>query len=169
MPCPLSRNTCPFCVVGGIFSRSDFPLSVLTSTSPPSTAVVSGTDAWTRFLRRRRATEERVEEVGEWIALAEHLAHLLFGHRPEATALAAAEVDVPFAAAREARSGARARTGLLVHAPVGAELIVFLALLRVAKDLVGLVELLESSLGRLVAGVDVGMVLARQLPERGFD
>ena len=55
------------------------------------------------------------------------------------------------------RASARGRrhppsgAGLLVHPPVGAELVVFLALLRIAEDLVGLVDLLEARLGRLVA------------------
>ena len=44
MPWPFSLNVCPICVVGGIFSRSDFPASVGTSASPPSTAVVNGID-----------------------------------------------------------------------------------------------------------------------------
>src|SRR5688572_31450077 len=40
--------------------------------------------------------EERVEEIGERIAVTEHLAHFLFGHRAEAAALtSAADVDVP--------------------------------------------------------------------------
>ncbi len=51
MPWPFSRNTWPFCVVGGTFSRSGLPPSVGTSASPPSTAVVSGTG--TRVYRSR--------------------------------------------------------------------------------------------------------------------
>ncbi len=42
IPCPRRRKTCPFCVVGGIFNRRGFPPSVVTSASPPRTAVVSG-------------------------------------------------------------------------------------------------------------------------------
>ena len=58
---------------------------------------------------------------------------------------------------------------LLVHAPVGAELVVLLALLRIAEDLVRLVDLLELRLGRLVAGVHVGMMLAGELAVRLLD
>ena len=58
---------------------------------------------------------------------------------------------------------------LLVHPPVGAELVVLLALLGVAEHLVGLVDLLELRLGGLVAGVHVGMVLAGELAVRLLD
>ena len=47
-----------------------------------------------------------------------------------------------------------------------ADRVVLFPLLPVAKDLVGLVCFLEARLGRLVAGVDVGVVLLRQPPER---
>src|SRR6185312_16283571 len=55
---------------------------------------------------------------------------------------------------------------LFVHPPVGAELVVLAALLRIAQDLVGLVDLLEASLGRFVAGVHIRMMLAGELPVR---
>ena len=42
--------------------------------------------------------------------------------------------------------------------------VVSLALLRVGEDVVGLLDLLEALLGRLVTGVAVGVVLARELP-----
>src|SRR3972149_3363057 len=44
--------------------------------------------------------------------------------------------------------------------------VVFLALLRIAQDFVGLVDLLELRLGPLVPGIHVGMMLPRQPPER---
>ena len=44
MPWPRNRKTCPFCVVGGTFSRSVRPPSAGTSTSPPSTASGTGSD-----------------------------------------------------------------------------------------------------------------------------
>jgi hypothetical protein len=66
-------------------------------------------------------------------------------------------------------AGAAGRAPLLVHPPVGAQLVVLLPLLRIAEHLVGLVDFLELRLGRLVAGVDVGVVLARQLPVRALD
>ena len=53
--------------------------------------------------------------------------------------------------------------------PVLAELVVFLAFLRVGEHLVGLVYFLELSLGRLVAGVNVRVILAGQLPIRLLD
>ena len=50
-----------------------------------------------------------------------------------------------------------------------AEAIVGGPLLAVGKHLVGLVHLLETHLGRLVAGIAVGMELHRALPERGLE
>jgi len=47
--------------------------------------------------------------------------------------------------------------------PLVAVLIVFLAFFFVGEDLVSLVYLLEFLFGRLVTGIDVGVVLARQL------
>ena len=61
------------------------------------------------------------------------------------------------------------RRRVLVHAPVGAELVVLLALRRIAQHLVGFVHLLELRLGRLVARIHVRVVLAGQLPERLLD
>ena len=53
--------------------------------------------------------------------------------------------------------------------PIGAKFVVFLALLRVADYLVGLVDFLELDLGVLVVGIDIRMVLARQLAIRTLD
>src|SRR6185503_19745881 len=63
-------------------------------------------------------------------------------------------------------AGVEAGPRLLVRAPVRPELVIFLALGRIAEDFIGLVDLLELVLGRLVAGIDVRVVLARQLPVR---
>ena len=52
---------------------------------------------------------------------------------------------------------------------IEAELIVHLALLRVAQDVVGFLDLLEALLGGFVAGIQVGMILARQLAVRLAD
>src|SRR5262249_28458166 len=52
---------------------------------------------------------------------------------------------------------------------VRAQLVVLLALLGIAEDLVGFVQLLEARLRRRVAWIDVGVVLARELPVRLFD
>ncbi len=77
---------------------------------------------------------------------------------------AIADVVRPASAGRPARPvkviGAAAL--LLVAIPVGAQVVVFLALFRVGQDLVGLVDLFEAFLGLLVVRVDVGVVFARQ-------
>src|SRR5262245_5315451 len=122
-----------------------------------------------------RSSEERLEEVGERVVVAEHLVHLFRRHRAVAALAArpaAAEMHVPAAAAELTRIEAGAagtRPRLFVGAPVRAEFVVLLALRRIAEDFVRLVDLLEPRLGRLVAGVHVRMVLARQLAERLFD
>ena len=64
--------------------------------------------------------------------------------------------------AAKASRAACARAIGRVHARV-AELIVPLTLRGVAEDLVCLVDLLEFRLGRLVAGIHIGVVLFRQL------
>ena len=63
------------------------------------------------------------------------------------------------AAARAGPEGAR-----IEAAEDPAAGVVSLALLRVGQDVVGLLDLLEALLGRLVTGVAVGVVLARELP-----
>jgi hypothetical protein len=90
--------------------------------------------------------------------IAEQAAHLLLGHGPEA-AFAAAHVDRPGAVGE--RAGPALLLRLLVLPPVGAELVVLAALVRVAEHLVGLVDGLEARLG-LVARVDVRVRLPRQ-------
>ncbi len=89
------------------------------------------------------------------------------GAAAKAAAEEAAE-DVPQIAKVEAAletaaetTGACAIAG--IH-PGKAELVVALALVAVAEDLIGLVDLLESGLGLLVAGVQVRVVLLGQLP-----
>ena len=62
-----------------------------------------------------------------------------------------------------------AAAGALELVPVGAEQVVLLALLGVGQDGVRLVDVLEPLLGGLVAGVPVGMVLARELAEGLLD
>src|SRR4029434_11231032 len=52
---------------------------------------------------------------------------------------------------------------------VGAQLVVFLSLRGIAEHLVGLVDLLEARLRRLVARVHVRVMLARELPEGLLD
>src|SRR5262249_20608156 len=122
-----------------------------------------------------RAAEERLEEVGERVVVAEHLVHFCRRHRAVAAFAArpaAAERRVPAAASELARIEAGSAgpcAGLLVGAPVRAQLVVLLALRRIAEDLVRLVDLLELRLGRFVAGIHVRVVLARQLAERLLD
>ena len=116
---------------------------------------------------RSAAAEERLEEIGERILVAEEIPHLLFGHRPVTTG--AARVGRVGAAAEGRAPRLPLLLRLLVHAPVGAQLVVLPALLRIAEDLVRLVDLLELRFRRLVARVHVGMVLARQLAVRLLD
>jgi hypothetical protein len=105
-----------------------------------------------------------VEEVGEGIAVPEHLVHFFFGHRAEA-ARPAARVHVPCPALRPVGRPAGG-AGLLVRPPVGAQLVVFLPFFGIAEDFVGLVDLLELGFGGFIAGVDVGMVFAGELAVR---
>ena len=94
---------------------------------------------------RCRAAEEGVEEVGEGIGVPEHLLHFVGRHGPVGRAARATS------AAGAARPSARLRTGwgsVLVGAPVGAELVVLPPLLRIAQDLMGFVDLLETGLRR---------------------
>ena len=121
------------------------------------------------------AAEERAEEIRERILVAEELVHLLFGHRP--VPARAAHIDVPGAALRPPESPNGEPPGpslalllrLLVHPPVRAELVVFLALVGIAEHLVRLVDLLELRLGGLVPRIHVGMKLAGELAERLLD
>src|SRR5947209_2423792 len=53
--------------------------------------------------------------------------------------------------------------------PVRAELIVFLALVRIAQDFVGLIDLLEFFLGRFFVLRDVRMIFAREFSKRAAD
>ena len=52
---------------------------------------------------------------------------------------------------------------------IEAELVVHLALLGVAQDVVGFLNVLEALLGGLVPGIQIGMILARELPVRLAD
>ena len=116
--------------------------------------------------RRARAVgadalaEEHAEEVGE-------LAGVAGG--PELVADVAAGLRSP----RDHRSlpvaGCRAAAGPADRLPVRPELVVLLALGGVAEDLVGLVDLLELALGRGVARLRVGVMLAGELAERLLD
>ena len=52
---------------------------------------------------------------------------------------------------------------------IEAYLIVHLALLGIAQDVVGFLHVLEALLGRLVARIQIGMIFARELPVRLAD
>jgi hypothetical protein len=122
----------------------------------------------------RAAAEERLEEIRERILIAEEILHLLFGHRPVAAG-AATHVDGPGAALTRGVAERRTRPRLslllrlLVHPPVGAQLVVLFPLVGIAEHFVRFVDLLELPLGGLVPGIDVGMELPRQLAERLLD
>src|SRR5208337_1721644 len=93
--------------------------------------------------------------------------------REEIAEVAAAEVRAP-AASRAGRGllpSVAAHHLFLRHAmlPVGAKLVVLLALVGVTDDLVGLIQFLEFSLGFLVVGIDVGMELAGELAIGALD
>ena len=96
------------------------------------------------------------------------------GVRPRAAEAAAEKAAEDVAevaeveAARAVGSAARTRAVARVHAGK-AELVVARLLLGIGEHLVGLVDLLELLLGFLVAGVHVGVVLARQLFVCFFD
>src|SRR5208282_421392 len=91
--------------------------------------------------------------------------------RKEIAEIAAAEVCA------RARAGCRLLARIAAHhlflrdavLPIGAELVVLLALVGVADDLVGLVQLLEFGLGILVVGIYVGMEFAGELAVGAFD
>src|SRR5262249_28667760 len=57
----------------------------------------------------------------------------------------------------------RRRGEISARLPVGAKLVVAPALLRIGEDLIGLPDVLKFFFGGFVAGVDVGVILARQL------
>src|SRR5262245_10778936 len=141
-----------------VFERKlDLVLDIASGPLPNTAALRAGT-------RSHAATEERGEEVGEGIRVAKQFLHLLLRHRAES---AAGPADIE--AARERIGSARLGTSLLVHPPVGAELVVLLTFGRIAENFVGLVDLLEARFGGLVARIDVGMELAGQFAEGLLD
>src|SRR5262249_30680033 len=105
------------------------------------------------------------KEVGEGIGGTEHLPHFLFCHRPT-TARRGTERYTPAPGLGASRP---ASAGLLVEPPILPQFVVLLAPGRVAQDFVRLVQLLEPGLGDLVARIDVGMVLPRQLTKGLLD
>jgi hypothetical protein len=126
-------------------------------------------------LRQRRHAHARLLALeGVFEADLEVVAQIAAAPRPLA-ALAADEIaehlveDVGEAGGAEAEAGAAARPVAAILEGGVAEAVIGGALLLVLQDLVGLAQLLELVLGRLVAGVAVGMVLHRQLAIRLLD
>ena len=132
-------------------------LDVLTAPRHPAPGATGG-EAF-RWLAGAPA-EELLEEVAEGRAVAEHALELVWGYRP------VPETLVPLEGIGAWATGA---LPLLVLLPARTELVVLLALLGIAEDLVGLVDLLESIFGSLVALVHIRVVLAGELAEGGAD
>src|SRR5579859_7761260 len=106
----------------------------------------------------RVVAEEGAEEVGE-------ATHLVRGHatvRVAHAARPASRGERPGTEGATPLAGAGGAAVLLVCLPVGAQLVVALALLGVGEDGVGLVGVLEALLGGLVVGVAVRMQLTCQ-------
>src|SRR6185369_4107473 len=145
-------------VIGVVERQFDFVLDIAPLATAGPAATRGGAAA-------ESAAEKRCEEVGEGVLIPEHLLHFFLRHRAEA-ALAAAGVHIPL----PGKGIWSARTlRLFVRTPVRAELVVFLPLGGITEHLVRLVDFLELRLGGLIAGVDVGMMLAGELAEGLFD
>src|SRR5439155_14168207 len=147
------------CAMIGVFQPE---LELVFDVAALACAAAPAPSAGPPFLRARATPEKRVEEIRERIGVAEPLLHFFFAHGAEP----AAEGDIPRAPRLAAARRGPARGSLFVHPPVRAELVVLLPLLGIAEHLVGLVDLLEPGLGRLVARIDVRVVFARQFPVR---
>src|SRR5262245_4114172 len=146
----LDREPHHLAAVGVLERQLDLLLDIAplarTALAAPTRPAPSGV-----VLAAHRAAEERLEEIGERVRVSEHLAHFVFGHRAEAALAAARPSCAPVELARveSLESGAAGGAGLLVGAPVRAELVVFLPFLGIAEHLVGFVDFLELRLGRL--------------------
>jgi len=121
-----------------------FDIAALTSTGR-SGAAAGAPSSHLRFVPTR---EERMKEVRERILIAKQIPHLIRSDCPVialgAAAAAPAEIHVPLGRIESARPGTTAGAlRLLVHLPVRAQLVIFLALVGVADDLVRFVDLLE--------------------------
>ena len=131
----------------------------------PSQAIVVGTRICARLPAKASSSDDRqiVAEIGAarpagptaaLTAAAHEVAEQVVEHVGEA-----GEVE-----ARARRTAAAAAHPLLER--LMAELVVGRLLLGVAQDLVGLVDLLELGLGRLVPGIAVGVILLGHLAKR---
>src|SRR5579883_2623342 len=113
------------------------------------------------FRLGRSAAAADIEELAEEIAEAGAPARASSAAKIEAFEI---EIDSRFA---RTRSGAGARSAGREIIGVKAVLVIHLALLGVGKNVVGFLKLLEFLLGGFVAGIQVGMVLAREFAESG--
>src|SRR4029077_13987648 len=97
---------------------------------------------------------DRAEDVADASTASEEILHLLGRDGPVLGPRPGLLLPV------RALPRARRRAACLGSHPVRAELVVELALLRVRKHVVRLRDLLEASFRPLVAGVEIGVVLA---------
>ncbi len=134
----------------------DVGLDVLAALGRHRSPAKTGAPAKSRFAAT--AAKKLLEEIAEPGAAKFKL------HAFAVAAAVALKSATTAAASRRRRETAR-----LI--PIRAELIVLGAFFRIAQDLVGLVDLLEFLLrgGLLLRLHDVGMMNARELPERAFD
>src|SRR4030095_12851370 len=102
-----------------------------------------GTPSWASATA---TAEQRFKEIGEIATRAARAAE-----RATARTGIAAPIEATGTAA------------LLVALPIAAKAIILLALVLVRQHLVGLGDLFELSLGRFVARVNIGVMLAREL------
>src|SRR5436309_3100401 len=114
--------------------------------------------------RAVRLSSPACQDIAESRAFAEEVFNIVGADRSVFDPLAAG-VGPESAAAHRARLDARG----LRRGPVLAELVVQLPLLRVREHLMGFRQLLEACLRLLVAGVQIGVVLACELAEGGGD
>ena len=110
------------------------------------------------------------EELGEDVAEAAGRQRLRDGVRRDAARRAGGEIgeieaaEIEVGPARAAAwLGSRPACAGIAVLRIEAELVVHLTLLGVAQDVVGFLDVLEALLGGLVARIQIGMVLAREL------
>src|SRR5882762_6581400 len=125
-----------------------------------------GLDVDCRLLPRPATVrpEDRAEDVAEASLVSEQVLHLLGRDRAVLRARAGVRAE-----SAGAPTPARLRPRRLRGRPIRSELVVELALLGIVQHVMRLGDFLEASFGLLVARVQVGMVLARELAEGGRD
>src|SRR5215510_1202962 len=103
---------------------------------------------------------EIVEEAGKWAVRTEEILQVLGADR------SVLDASLP---SEGCSAGPAGRLPGLVLLPVRPQLVILLALLRVAENLVRLVDLLELLSCARIVWIHVRVVLAGQLPEGGLD